>query len=462
VTGKIILTLSIQENTRKICWFNHFNRLLTGLLLLNYCNNSFDSILSKLFQENSKQLTIKSFFMRNAFLFKLVMLLPAMTILFNACKRENSQNFPDNKIAMKIKSWLDLQKPSKKPNKSANVEALKNNLDFSKARYEVLSQDKQLLIVPVLENFKRLKDIDQNTLPELLLILDRSGNIEKGNLVLYMPETGQTISQLPANTFHKIYNSKEIACDGKFRFLSPAGQWLYDYGYKDGKFSSLGEIKTREKSTTSRTNMCWDSYLVERTWVDGVLVSENWVYIGSFCDSFDCNDPNLQSICPDGEGVGGGGGGGGEECCIPDPSVQVLSEAVSENYSFTCGSESIDPITGFPTKVCTIGWVFNRNSLLFYFWKYKSLEQVTEQKEGGVWKFKSAPVHLGVNTEGTVPPCINTNLTITGSIPWISPDRMAIRMDIYYSQTMSIACIPGISGGSITTSDHAWGNWTPQ
>ena len=386
------------------------------------------------------------------------------TVLFFACKKEFSKDPPGDEITTKVKSWLDLQKPATQPNKTANVELLKNNLDFSKLRYEELNRDKQFLIVPVNDKFKTLKNIDKKTIPELVLTLDRRGNIERGNLVLYIPGPGSPSSELPANTFNKMYNSKNIDCNGTFRFLSITGKRLYEYGYENGKIHSYGKVQQKPEQQSTKgagTNMCYDWYLHTRVWENGVLVHEDWEYLGTTCDADygACDDPILQGICPD-DGSGGGGGEGMNDCCIPDPNIQFLSGSISETDLDQCGVESINPNTGNPTKECTHKWSFNRNNLLGFVWTYSSVESTSLEKIGNVWKFKTLTHNPNISVSGMTPPCVNAFCTVQSALPLISADGSRAQMDLDYTSGWQLQCI-GLQYATISAGGHARSFWAP-
>ena len=230
-----------------------------------------------------------------------------VSCLFYACKKEISSNSSNKGIIVKVNSWLDQQKNPAQPMKAGNIEALRNNLDYSKLQIEESGENEQILVIPVNESFKILKNIDQNTIPNLVLILSKDQNIRKGNVVLFIPENDKHYSAVPKNTFHDILNTGDVKTDGLFRFLSVTGRWEYQLDYKNGKLKSFGLIKPKNSSgEASRTNTltCTDWYLVV-DWYDlyGNYVESTYEFISESCN--DCDNPMYQSLCPD---AGGGGG----------------------------------------------------------------------------------------------------------------------------------------------------------
>jgi hypothetical protein len=185
---------------------------------------------------------------------------------------------------------------------------IKTNLDFSKLRIENSEGNEQLVIVPIKEQFKMIKHVDAKTVVNLLIVLDQYGNIRKGNLVLFIPDNGEP-SIIPDNTFYAIFNTAEPKCNGNFHFLSVSGRLLYQLNYENKKLRSAGIVKNKEGNISGRTMGCIDWYLVTTYYYDDGTTSTEEEYLGRTCDG--CDDPNLQSICPD-DGNGGNGGGLGE------------------------------------------------------------------------------------------------------------------------------------------------------
>jgi hypothetical protein len=235
----------------------------------------------------------------------------AINVFFNSCKKDITNNPTDQEnsqlnkeVITKVNAWLDSQKPANKPNKKATIELLKNNLDFSKLRVEEFKGNEQFLVIPVNEDFKTKKNVNKGTIPVLLLVVDKSGNINKGNLVLYIPQSGTTMSSLPNNTFYKMYYSKELDCSGMFRFLDITGGLLYQVEYENGKFHSIGQLQKKPSTNSQNTGaraecQLIDWYIVTTYSENGIVIWQSEEYIGTTCVELGdgCDDPNLASIC---------------------------------------------------------------------------------------------------------------------------------------------------------------------
>jgi hypothetical protein len=251
-----------------------------------------------------------------------------LLVLFSCQKEFEEQNTGRTRgeLILKINSWLDKQKSPTQPNKAANIDLLKESIDFSSLKLEDFYQNEKFIVITIKEEYKIKKNIDKNTISVLLLVTDKIGNIIQGNIVLYIPDKNQQMNTIPNNTFFKMYNEKNLACDGLFRFLSPTGRWVYQREYKNGKLSSFGYVKASHNNEGAALNNegrvetdCTYFFFILTLWVDGVPVAQEVTYLGRICES-PCDDPNNQTLCPDDGGGGGGGSGAGDvnvdEFCI--------------------------------------------------------------------------------------------------------------------------------------------------
>src|SRR6266700_880580 len=258
--------------------------------------------------------------MRKSILFK-TLLMYALIISFTACRKEAS---PDKltlhsaqaEITAKVNAWLDNQKSSINQEINTRIKSLKENLDLTRARFEKLSDKEQFLIVPVTDNFKPINNRGNNPVNNLLLIVNESGEIRKGNIVQYVPDNSQIGHEVPQNTFFKMFNEKSIDCNGAFRFLSIMDTYLYELKYENGALHSYGlmQPKTKTVTTNSTNSDCVDWYLVTTYFYEDGSTNTDWEYLGTTCGGCAPSDPTVQQsfLCGD------SGGGAG-----PDPNDDV-------------------------------------------------------------------------------------------------------------------------------------------
>lgn len=237
----------------------------------------------------------------------------------SGCKKQdiNSANSSianntQSNIVDKILAYLESQKIATvnartTTTKNANIDLLKENLDFTAARTELLDNRLDLLIVPIKDEIIAKKNLDGNSTLTLLLITDKLGKIKSGSIVYFQPSDGKKHSSLPQNTFSNMFSGKVVEFDGIYKMLTVTGRWISQFEIKKGKIYSTGSIlqknQNNKRESNQKTQGCIDWYLVTSYYENGILVDQTWEYVGTTCDG--CSDPNYQSICPD---DGGGGG----------------------------------------------------------------------------------------------------------------------------------------------------------
>ncbi len=266
-------------------------------------------------------------------------------VLLNSCRKETSADASNNEIISKVNVWLDSKKPAIKTTQSANVELLKNNLNFSRLRIEKSAGDEKIVIIPISDGLKKEKNLEEKAIPNLVLILDNMGKIRKGNIVLYLPENGQANFKVPDNTFKKILNTGDPDCNGKFRYLSVTGKRLHELEYQNGKLKSFSNVKDSSlnlNNITARTNSCVDWYWVTTVYDQwGNIISQSWEYYTTTCQGEDCEDPYNAMLCPSDNSSGGGTGDAqGYEYAVSRPwkwDVAFSPNWVVESYESVTG-----------------------------------------------------------------------------------------------------------------------------
>jgi hypothetical protein len=271
-------------------------------------------------------------------------LLVCLTI-FYACRKENSQDSLNKEIVDKVNVWLDNQKSSIQSKKNSIIEILKNNLDFSGLSFEQLDEEKRFLIVPIKEDFKFTHRLDKSLINNLVLTLNKSGSVIKGNVVLYTPESKLATKKVSKNTFSNIFNYKTLDCNGQFRFSSITGSFLYQLKFKNGELNSVGKMRQGSApNASSREMTCIDWYLITTYYEDGVVVDETKEYLYTSCDG-ECSDPHTLCRNPD-----DGGGSTPPEDEYEYATVKTVYWTVTQNTSedpITWMVKSYENIKGF-------------------------------------------------------------------------------------------------------------------
>ena len=93
--------------------------------------------------------------MRKTFLLPLI-LWATMLGLFSCQKefeKQNTNNVHSESIS-KVNGWLDKQKSPTQPNKAANIDLLKENIDFSSLKSEEFNQNEKFIVITIKKNTK--------------------------------------------------------------------------------------------------------------------------------------------------------------------------------------------------------------------------------------------------------------------------------------------------------------------
>ncbi|HEY5967825.1 MAG TPA: hypothetical protein VIU35_07585 [Chitinophagaceae bacterium] len=398
--------------------------------------------------------------MRKTFLLP-SMLWAAMFLFFSCQKEKKSINQNSSELQSKINLWLEEQNITSNITKKNNIQSLKINLEFSKVRFEKLGQNEQFLVVPISEEYKKTGKFEKSSIINLLLVIDELGNIKRGNISEFIPESSSRMDKLPSNTFFNLYNNCDLECDGTFRFLSVTGKWLHQFGVTNGKVSSKGIVKGKidapNTASISRINSCivyW--WVTEYYNFYGEIIRVTEQYIGMVCTNEDCADPNNAMLCPDGTGDSGGGTGGEpESCCIVDPNVQFTSQLINIQDDI-CGLEGSNPVTGNPTKPCTHRWTFHRWHALWFTWTFTSIANADLEKEAGTWKFKTATFQ-GVARDGQLPYCISSVCIVNSAVTSIRADKLKAKLILDYTIENKVVCYSWWSpNNSYNTLTNEW------
>jgi hypothetical protein len=337
---------------------------------------------------------------------KLLSLLFAISLLFfgPSCKKDY-QKQPNDELVLKVNSWLENQKSPSQPNKAANIETLKNNVDFSRSWVEASDGGEQILIIPINEKFRSVRNIDNKSILNLVIMLNNSGKIRRGNIVMYYPKNSAQ-RNVPRNTFYAIYNTAEPSADGEFRFLSVTGRSLYRLKYENQRLRSAGHIKSGQEiaSRTSDVSVvtCTEWYLVTTYYdEDGNIVGQTSEYLHTTCSG--CDDGMNEGHCQDDPGSGGGGGG------------EVVSDYEYERGATRLWTVSRNPLEPTDTRV-----IWSRERL-----RYKL---VATEPQGGHF---TQPY----NTARGCDFC-GMNDTWTPTYNWWQPDpqtqNLTVRNDLWY------------------------------
>lgn len=281
--------------------------------------------------------------------------------LYSCQKEIKHEAAVNNNMASKIDTWLETQKPTGKATQSANIDLLKNNLDFANLRIENSSNNERIIVVPIKDGLKTEKGIDPKAIPNLLLIEDKNSNFRKANIVLFFPKDGTHYDKVPDNTFYAILNTGKPECNGTFKYLSLTGNKMHELSYENEHLKSFGHFKKPAHSgnTMGRMTMCVDWYWVYTQYDEYGSVIDTWEeYIGTTCEGEDCEDPFRAAVCPMNNIGEGSGVPADYEFTVTKPKVWT----VETNQNQAWYVKSYETLTGIKNANEPYGGHFTSNT----------------------------------------------------------------------------------------------------
>jgi hypothetical protein len=210
----------------------------------------------------------------------------------------------------KVTAWID-EKIKATPESRQTIEVLKNNLDFSRME-ETPRVKGKVLVIPIKDEYKKAQKLQPDIIPNLLVSISDNGEIRTANVVLYMPNKGQTITELPKKTFYNICNTAHDVVDGTFKFCGLSGKRQYQLQYDSGYLKAISQVQNGKDQTSNaaggnrvKSNYvyeCSDVYLVTSYYVNDVLVSQTREFLYR---QGNCGSPGTFEVPQPDPGAGG-------------------------------------------------------------------------------------------------------------------------------------------------------------
>lgn len=268
-----------------------------------------------------------------------------LLMLIQSCKKIDSntslQNI--NNLVKQVPKWLENQKSENYlRGPLVNIDALIKTADLTNAF--LIKRDSLIdyLIVPIKDEFLKLKKFDPNSTVHLIFFVERSNEITDAFMTQYIPQDGKKVNQLPNSTYIDIMHRKPLEHKGRYRYFDISSVLDFQITYDGEKFTTAvlksGDQKnknTRDGNNTIKNKLTYDSsctdwYLVTTHILPDGTVYEDWLYLTTTCPSTGCTDLTGEPVPCRGDGSSGGGGGGEED--------------IIDEYSFDLENSSTDPI----------------------------------------------------------------------------------------------------------------------
>ena len=216
-----------------------------------------------------------------------------------SCNKESNEQLaqppavtaPDSVLIKKINAWMDMETQThEEPERKETIQTVKQNLDFSRMQVEEYKEGMKFVLVPLRSSF--VSNTHKEIRPEntVLFRTNAAGEIEKGNIVQYIPENTSAGTKLPSGLIKKVFLYEPVQGTFRLSFTSVADFLLYEIKIKDGKPASMGITDQRAKAAATgqgkgeQVEQCYDVYWVE-FYPDGSTV---WSYMYSYCNDA-CN-----------------------------------------------------------------------------------------------------------------------------------------------------------------------------
>jgi len=376
-------------------------------------------------------------------------------ILFS-CRKENTdpgipQNFTNEKLISKVKSWLDEQKNDIPIASAGKIDSLKSNLNYGEMRLEKYKGSKEFIVIPILSGLKLKNNSDKNPANYLVMTLENQDSITKGNIIQYI--SSNSLKLVPKNTFYKMFTFQDLDCSGQFTVLSVTDYFRYELKVENGKLKSLIELKKNadSKNGTARVNDCidwyWQTWYV---WSDGSVTLESEVYAFTTCDG-DCAQARIangRSVSINCNGQGAGGGYDSGECPTTPQQGQAALSSVTSTILFNgisqTGPESAPDANGIIERAVVvkrdqIRYVFPGGRTATYTLYFPGV--LFKTTTNSQWKWKQlAFSYIGLS-EGN-PGCFSVTFT-QAVVVSIDPDKLNARFTAAITAELRVSCLGG-------------------
>lgn len=194
----------------------------------------------------------------------------------------------DSVLIKKINTWMDAQTDEAvKTESKQTVQLVKKNLNFRNLEIQELKDGKKFVVVPLLTGFVSKTNKDKSPVNRVLFQLKENGEIEKGNIVQYIPNNKPASAPVPEKLFKRVFNYEPLQGSFRLTFLSVEDGLLFEIRVKDGKPVSMSVTDQKKKTDVggrNQTEQCYDVYWVE-FFDNGNTV---WSYMYSYCEDA-CN-----------------------------------------------------------------------------------------------------------------------------------------------------------------------------
>jgi hypothetical protein len=204
-------------------------------------------------------------------------------------------------MAVKTKEWLlNFKADAPQKERKDKIDEILAGLQTEKFAEERVNDQEYLTVFPLGSTFTSLIALTDQHQDFLLVVSNNNRKILSAKVGRFVSE--EVGKQTTPQSFLDFYNKQNPGADGKYYFLSLAGNHLYDFTFKDGNRISGGLVtyKSPESNNVARlAARCYAYYLVTTYYHPDGTTTQDREYLYTLCDP---TDPQLPQ--PD-EGGGG-------------------------------------------------------------------------------------------------------------------------------------------------------------
>jgi hypothetical protein len=225
------------------------------------------------------------------------------SIFLFSCSKEVAKT-PEPEMAVKTKEWLlNFKADAPQKERKDKIDEILAGLQTEKFAEERVNDQEYLTVFPLGATFRSTVALNNQHQDYLLVVSNNNRKILSAKVGRFF--SGETDKHITPQAFLDFYNKQNPGTDGKYYFLSLAGNHLYDFTFKGGNRTSFGLVTNKKPELTGAARIaarCYQRYLVTTYYLQNGMSYDTWEYLGTFCDPI---DPQLPQ---DDEGQGGSGG----------------------------------------------------------------------------------------------------------------------------------------------------------
>lgn len=275
--------------------------------------------------------------------------------LFSSCRKALNKNFDEihkkskEDIILITNHWFEGQlNGTQSQGKVEVLNKLKRSLNFEFLSVEPFKEKESLIVVPIESEDYKHNYKKQSVGSYLILILDKDGEIRKGNVL----QTTSKLNGLPKGTVASIYKNQKSIVDGSFIVNSIFNEYVFEVTYNNGdltKYSYMDNDKEKKRKSSFQSNSsesCIAWYLVTTYYYSDGSTEVTQEYLGYTCstngsDTCPPINPSLESAYCDQSG-------GGDPGSYAADLVSV--DTISNQLTDTCLLAIINKITNAKLK----------------------------------------------------------------------------------------------------------------